>query len=172
MVRNIVIIAFNQLIGNKMNIFGRATISPIFFFTGKISGYVTWILYILSILKIDAISRTQSLLFIISIILFIIGFVITVISLFNLGKSTRLGLPDDDTKFVTSGLYGISRNPMYLGFDLLTLSSMVYFCNMYVFLLGLYSLIIYHFIILGEEKYLEKTFGAIYSKYKKEVNRY
>ena len=42
-----------------------------------------------------------------------------------------------------------------------------------IFLLpGLYSIIIYHFIILGEEKFLESRFGKDYIEYKQKVRRY
>lgn len=155
-----------------MNLIGKATINPWLFYTGKMSGYLTWILFVLSIINSCLSTNTFNILFCISIIIFIVGLIITVISLFNLGKSTTLGIPAQKTEFKTSELYKISRNPMYLGFNFLTLGSMVYIHSVLVIILGIYSLIIYHFIILGEEKFMEKTFGQKYLIYKTKVRRY
>jgi hypothetical protein len=35
-----------------MDLIGKTTIHPLFFYTGKIFGYITWILFILSIFNI------------------------------------------------------------------------------------------------------------------------
>jgi len=74
--------------------------------------------------------------------LFLIGLLFTVISLINPGKSTTLGLPSKNTVFKTNGIYKISQNPMYIGFNCLTLASMLYTLNITVILLGVYSMII------------------------------
>jgi len=94
------------------------------------------------------------------------------ISLFNLGKSTRVGLPTNNTELKTSGLYKISRNPMYFGFNLLTLSSMIYTANLMVIALGLYSMLVYHLIIKAEERFLENRFGDDFINYKTKTRRY
>jgi len=104
--------------------------------------------------------------------LFLIGLLFTVMSLINPGKSTTLGLPSKNTVFKTNGIYKISRNPMYIGFNCLTLASMLYTLNITVILLGVYSMMIYHLIILGEEKFLEQRFGDNYMEYKKTIRRY
>ena len=67
-------------------------------------------------------------------------------------------IPTDNTELKTNGIYSLSRNPMYLGFNLLTISSVIYTLNFVVIILGIYSIIIYHLIILGEEKYLSAQF--------------
>jgi protein-S-isoprenylcysteine O-methyltransferase Ste14 len=61
---------------------------------------------------------------------------------------------------------------MYLGFNLLTISSIIYMLNPIVSLFGIYSIIIYHFIIIGEERFLETRFGTAYLDFKKRVRRY
>jgi protein-S-isoprenylcysteine O-methyltransferase Ste14 len=81
-------------------------------------------------------------------------------------------LPEESTELKTSGLYKFSRNPMYLGFNLITVSSVVYTLNYAILLISLYSIIIYHLIILAEEKFLEERFGEQYLEYKKKVDRY
>jgi protein-S-isoprenylcysteine O-methyltransferase Ste14 len=101
-----------------------------------------------------------------------VGLLFTVISLVNLGKSTRLGLPSDDTKLKTNGIYKISRNPMYVGFDLITIASIVFTLHWLVIILGIYSLITYHLIIKGEEVFMIKRFSNEYEKYQLKVRRY
>jgi protein-S-isoprenylcysteine O-methyltransferase Ste14 len=90
----------------------------------------------------------------------------------NLGKSTRLGLPSEATEFKNHGIYTISRNPMYAGFNLFTIASISGCANGIVALMGIYSIFIYHLIIKSEERFLEQRFGQTYSDYKKRVRRY
>lgn len=156
-----------------MDIIGKPSINPILFFSGKISGYLTWTALLLlwfNIEIVDCISFWYNQ--IISLAVFIIGFAFGIVSIFNLGRSTRFGLPTDKTAFKTNGLYRISRNPMYLGFYLMSLSAMVGTLNVIIALIGLYSILIYHFIILAEEKFLERSFGEEYLKYKEKTRRY
>ena len=156
-----------------MKIIGKPTINTFFFYSGKISSYLTWVYLILSLvncfdLSIVSLPIAKNAAFVI----LLSGLLFSILSMFNLGKSTSLGLPEEKTVLKKSGLYKISRNPMYIGFNLLTISSIIYTGNLYILLLGLYSIIIYHLIIVNEEKFLESRFGAEYSEYKAEVRRY
>jgi len=156
-----------------MSLIGKTTINPILFYSGKISGYITWILLSLPPLGFnifESVSFNCNIHISLTILSIAVAFVI--ISLINLGKSTRLGIPTEDTVLKTRGVYRISRNPMYLGFNLLTLSSMIFFLNIWIILLGIYSIIIYHFIILAEEKFLKVRFGENFDNYMKKTRRY
>jgi protein-S-isoprenylcysteine O-methyltransferase Ste14 len=156
-----------------MDLIGKTPINPVLFYTGKIAGYLTWVILLLSVLVIPVIETYSNQLFkYTAYVLSLAGLLLTTVSLVNLGGSTRLGLPQEDTIFKTNGLYLFSRNPMYLGFDLLTLASMIYSLNPGILSLGLYSLIIYHFIILGEERFLEQRFGKDYREYRRKTRRY
>ena len=156
-----------------MNLIGKTTINPVLFYTGKFSGYFTWIVLLLALLNIHLFKEGGFLWSKhIAVILFTTGIVLTVISTVNLGSSTRLGLPTENTTLRTSGLYRYSRNPIYVGFNLLTIASILYLFNIIILLLGLYSIIIYHFIILGEERFMETRFGKDYIEYKQKVRRY
>jgi len=158
-----------------MDLIGKTTINPVLFYTGKISGYITWILLILQHTDIYFFVfegfRYHSQIYV-SYLLAGLAIVLIIISLFNLGKSTRLGLPNNDTKLKTKGLYKISRNPMYLGFNLLTISSMIYILNLTIVFLGFYSILTYHMIIKAEERFLEQRFCVDFLKYKSETRRY
>jgi protein-S-isoprenylcysteine O-methyltransferase Ste14 len=61
---------------------------------------------------------------------------------------------------------------MYVGFGLFTMTSIIYTWNIFILIAGVYSLIVYHFIIKNEEKFLINRFGTAYENYKKSVTRY
>lgn len=156
-----------------MDLIGKTTIHPILFYTGKISGYLTWIIPVLKasdILVFGSAPDTLQLYF--SGILASGAFLLITVSLINLGKSTRLGLPTDDTRLKTTGLYQYSRNPMYVGFNLLTISSIICIPNLLIIVPGLYSIFVYHLIVKAEEQFLENRFGEEFKKYRKKTHRY
>ena len=156
-----------------MELIGKATINPIIFYTGKISGYLTWIILLLMLFGIELVDNKPTIVMqSVSVFILLIGLIFTVVSLINLGKSTRLGLPSNDTELKTNGLYKFSRNPMYLGFDFITLAAMIYAFHWIIIILGVYSLITYHLIIKGEEDFMTKRFGDEYNKYTMKVRRY
>jgi protein-S-isoprenylcysteine O-methyltransferase Ste14 len=156
-----------------MNIIGKTTINPIIFYTGKICGYLLWIVLLGYLLQIFPLIGIQLLATqIISILILSLAIIIIILSFVYLGKSVRLGLPSEETKLKTDGIYRISRNPMYLGFNLLTIASMLYCINIITFLMGIYCLTTYHLIIIGEEYFLKERFGEEYMKYLKKVRRY
>lgn len=156
-----------------MKIIGKPTINPIVFYTGKVSGYFVLIILILLLIGIDVIDITAIFYSrYIALILLITGLIFTTLSLFNLGNSTSLGIPSEKTSLKTYGLYKYSRNPMYLGFNLITISTMIYTLNIAIALLGIYSIIVYHLIIKGEESYLTNRFGEEYQIYTNKVRRY
>ncbi len=150
---------------------GKPAINPVLFYSGKISGYIVWVLLLMSLFSTNDLQQIHLQQWI-AVGILGLGLVLTFISLLNLGNSTRLGLPKEATQFITKGLYGISRNPMYIGFNMFTLSAILFIANIFVLILGIYSIIIYHFIIKGEEAFLENRFKEAYQKYKKKVHRY
>lgn len=156
-----------------MELIGKSPINPLLFYTGKISGYITWIVFIYTIIR-DGFGINIVLNFkeIVAFSLFILGLIFSIISISNIGSSIRLGLPSENTVLKSNGIYRISRNPMYVGFGLFTISSMVYSMNYIIIALGLFSLIVYHLIIKSEEKFLLNRFGNDYEIYRENVRRY
>lgn len=156
-----------------MDLIGKTTINPFLFYTGKIAGYITWIIYLLSIIGVHIIDNVSSeYQLYASYTAGIMGLLLIVVSSIRLGKSTRLGLPREETVLKTSGIYKLSRNPMYLGFNLWTIAAVIYTLNIFIIFLGLYSIWVYHMIIRGEENFLEKRFGTEFINYKKKTRRY
>ena len=156
-----------------MNYLGKTTIHPALFYSGKILGYLCWMVYLFMIIKINLIDAFSfDYIDYISFIIFLVGFTLIVLSLKNLGNSTRIGIPAEKTNLKTFGIYKFSRNPMYVGIHLWTISSIIYTQNWFILIIGIYSIIIYHFIVLGEERFLENRFGEEYSEYRKKVRKY
>ena len=103
----------------------------------------------------------------------ILGDILFLISITTMKNSWRAGIPsEDNTEFVSNGIYKISRNPAFVGFDLMYIGICLLFCNVLTMIFSLFAIIMLHFQILQEEKYLEKTFGEKYITYKYKVFRY
>ncbi len=74
---------------------------------------------------------------------------------------------------VTSGIFGLCRNPLYVGNILIYAGVFLMHGAPLVILFGIGSyLFIYHCIVLSEEAYLEKKFGAGYHEYCRNVGRW
>jgi protein-S-isoprenylcysteine O-methyltransferase Ste14 len=70
-------------------------------------------------------------------------------------------------------IYSRTRNPMYQGMVTLVLGFGVLMRSDWTILLLIPSVLIVHYgVVMREERYLEKKFGAEYRRYKKEVPRY
>ncbi|NOH97913.1 isoprenylcysteine carboxylmethyltransferase family protein [Vibrio sp. 99-70-13A1] len=81
--------------------------------------------------------------------------------------------PDGASTIVDSGVYGYTRNPMYLGLFILLFSLGYYFQNL-VSISFSFLFVIYmnQFQIKAEEKILEQLFGASYVDYQQKVRRW
>jgi protein-S-isoprenylcysteine O-methyltransferase Ste14 len=81
--------------------------------------------------------------------------------------------PDATTALVESGIYRLTRNPMYLGFLLLLLAEIVWLANP-VALLAAPAFVLYlnRFQIGPEERALRNRFGAKFQSYSHRVRRW
>ena len=81
--------------------------------------------------------------------------------------------PENSKHIVTSGLYKISRNPMYVGLSLVLLGYAISLGSITPFLLlPLFVVLITTQQIIPEEEMLEKMFGQEYLDYKMRVRRW
>jgi protein-S-isoprenylcysteine O-methyltransferase Ste14 len=77
------------------------------------------------------------------------------------------------TAIVSSGVYGFSRNPIYLAMTLLYVGVALLLDSLWVLLLIIPVWFLINFgVILREEKYLTAKFGSEYLEYKKRVRRW
>ena len=87
--------------------------------------------------------------------------------------SWRAGIPGKDkTKIVTEGVYKFSRNPTFLGFDLMYIGVFLMYANVLTGFFTVFAVLMLHLQILQEEKYMLSEFGEEYADYKKHVCRY
>ncbi len=109
----------------------------------------------------------------IGFLLGIIGNVFFTLSVITMKDSWRAGIPaKDKTRFVSRGIYRFSRNPAFVGFDCMYVGIFIMFCNIVLGILTVIFMVQLHLLILQEEKFLEKRFGAEYIAYKMKVFRY
>lgn len=109
----------------------------------------------------------------IGIIIAALGVTVFVIAMTTMRDSWRAGIPEKDkTTLVTNGIYRLSRNPAFLGFDLMYLGILISFFNYLHLLFALFAILMLHLQILQEEKFLTAAFGDSYTDYKKRTGRY
>lgn len=104
----------------------------------------------------------------------ILGDIVFAISVWTMKDSWRAGVsPTDKTELVTTGIYQISRNPAFLGFDLVYIGVCLMFFNWVLLLVSVFAMLMFHLQIVNvEEEFLLDSFGEEYISYKKKVNRY
>ncbi len=77
------------------------------------------------------------------------------------------------TDIITTGVFSISRNPIYLGASCLVLGIALGFDLPWVLLLLIPALVACHYILIApEEKYLAEKFGEDYQSYVASVHRW
>lgn len=111
----------------------------------------------------------------------IAGVIFLIIALFFLVRSLRQFLLTKNTVILikpasslqTTGIYSITRNPMYVGLALAYLGITCFIGNWWnVILCPLLLIVIQEYVIKREEKYLEIEFGQEYNEYKQNVRRW
>ena len=87
--------------------------------------------------------------------------------------SWRAGIPEKkETSLITDGIFKYSRNPAFVGFDLLYLGILIAFPNAWHACFVAAAAYTFHQQIRNEEEYLTQAFGDEYIQYKNKVNRY
>ncbi|MDH3444409.1 MAG: isoprenylcysteine carboxylmethyltransferase family protein [Deltaproteobacteria bacterium] len=76
-------------------------------------------------------------------------------------------------RLVRGGVYGITRNPMYVGNGMIAIGMTMHFGSPlgYIILIPFF-LFVYQAIVAAEETYLRNKFGDEYDDYERSVNRY
>lgn len=101
------------------------------------------------------------------------GVAVFIVAMVTMRDSWRAGIPaEDKTELVTAGIYRISRNPAFLGFDLVYIGLLISFFNYVHLLFSAFAVVMLHLQILQEEKFLAAAFGEEYAAYKKRTGRY
>ena len=81
--------------------------------------------------------------------------------------------PEETTTLVTTGIFSITRNPMYLGSFLSISSTVLFFGSWFgIIILMFFVWYITKFQIIPEEEAMEKLFGNKYDEYRQNVRRW
>lgn len=107
-------------------------------------------------------------------ILGVSGVVVFVVSMTTMRDSWRAGVSQNDkTELITDGIYRFSRNPAFLGFDLVYLGILLMFFNIPLLAASVFAGLMLHLQIVNvEEDHLIAAFGEDYLAYRKQVRRY
>ncbi len=138
----------------------------------KISTYVLLIIQLISILWY--IGNAPIILRIIGSVITAVGVLTFIISVVQMKDNWRAGVQrEEKTNLVTAGIYSISRNPAFLGFDLMYIGILFTFFNWYLCFATSFAVVFFHLQIVNvEEEFLIEAFGDEYLKYKAKVCRY
>ena len=80
---------------------------------------------------------------------------------------------EESTALITTGVYRLSRNPMYLGFELILIGVALLLGSLTPYaVVILFPLLIEARFIRAEEQMLARLFGQSWSAYQKEVRRW
>ena len=138
----------------------------------KITTYLVPVIQILSIVLYSG--TIHIALQITGVIVTALGVLAFITSVVRMKDNWRAGVQrEEKTNLVTTGIYSISRNPAFLGFDLMYIGILLSFFNWYLFLATTFALVFFHLQIVNvEEEFLIEAFGEEYLEYKKRVCRY
>jgi protein-S-isoprenylcysteine O-methyltransferase Ste14 len=101
------------------------------------------------------------------------GLLVLVASLVSFGRSFRVGIDvDHPDELVTTGVFSVSRNPIYVGFALILIGEFLAFPNWIplAYLAG--GLALFHRQVLREEEFMRDHYGQQYLQYCQRVRRY
>ena len=109
---------------------------------------------------------------IIGIVFGILAIIFFALATITMKDSWRGGIPEEKTLLISAGIYKWSRNPAFVGFDLLYISICLMYFNLPLLLISVFAGTMLHLQILQEEKHMQNMFGKEYKEYKKHTLRY
>jgi protein-S-isoprenylcysteine O-methyltransferase Ste14 len=101
------------------------------------------------------------------------GLVIFILAFFSFGDSWRIGIDRKTAgQLVTGGIFSISRNPIYVAFDLIFIAVFLINGTWFFLIFALVAMLAVHSQTLREEKFLAHRYGDAYERYRKQTPRY
>ena len=95
------------------------------------------------------------------------------LTLASFGDSFRVGIDENKPdKLVTSGMFAISRNPIYVCFLMFLTGLFLIHRNIIIAVAGALFAMAIHRQVLREERFLKSYYGSEYEDYCKKVRRY
>jgi len=103
----------------------------------------------------------------------LVGLLLFFWSLVSFGRSFRVGIDTDrPDKLVTTGVFAVSRNPIYVAIWIVVLGQFLVFPNWILLVYLCVATWLFHRQVLREEAYLKQSYGSEYTDYASRVRRY
>jgi len=104
----------------------------------------------------------------------IIGFLLPFFAIREFMKAKTTVNPHGSvSNIISSGIFRLSRNPIYVGFVLMSIGFPLYSGTYWGIILSPVLILCFNYLIIQhEEVYLEKKFGEQYTSYKSKVRRW
>lgn len=101
------------------------------------------------------------------------GLVMLVWSLVSFGQSFRIGIDaEQPDELVTTGIFALSRNPIYVAFAFTLLGQFLIYPNPILLIYLGAAVWLFHRQVLREEEFLLKYYGEEFREYSNQVRRY
>ena len=126
----------------------------------------------LPLVLVKQIFKNQIIQFAGAMVIFV-GLIVFCLALISFNSSWRVGIdtvsPGD---LITTGVFSVSRNPIFLSMDLYFLGTFLIYSNLFFLMCFICIVIGFQFQIGQEETFLIERYGDKYRKYMAQVNRY
>lgn len=107
------------------------------------------------------------------VILLLTSLVWTVVAQAQMGESWRIGIDEERrTPLVSKGVFGLSRNPIFLGMMLTLLGLFLVTPNAVTLLVLSLGVVLIQIQVRLEEEFLSGTHGEAYAEYRRDVRRW
>lgn len=145
----------------------KLTLIAMFVYVLAFAFLPTWYGYFLPIRQLESLNVKYT-----GLIMLFISLFWTVIAQTHMKNSWRIGIDlDTKTELITSGLFSISRNPIFFGMILSLVGLFLITPNALTLLFLIVGYILIQIQIRLEEEFLEKEHGQVYLYYKQRVRR-
>jgi len=106
-------------------------------------------------------------------ILMIASLVWTIVAQVQMGESWRIGVDNENrTKLVRTGVFRVSRNPIFLGMMITMLGLLLVIPNAFTLMTFVLGVVLINVQVRLEEEYLKTTHGDEYVSYMRQVRRW
>ena len=111
--------------------------------------------------------------YVVGMLLTLVGLAMVILAHRHMGLSWRMGIDKErEIQLVTTGIFSVSRNPVYLGIITLAVG-MIFLLQTIVSLVLFFVLLqVIYVVISTEERFLWEKFGEEYGQYVKRVRRF
>lgn len=107
------------------------------------------------------------------IILLIVSLIWTMIAQIQMGNSWRIGIDEEKkTDLVSSGVFGFSRNPIFLGMIVTLFGLFLAFPNAFTLIILILGFVLIQIQVRLEEEFLTSLHGEDYLEFRRTVRRW